>query len=95
MPAETRIEDLQDRFGIAETVRFEGGRGGLARAAVASPAASGDLYLHGAHVSHWQGAGQRPALFLSRRSWFEAGKPIRGGCAHLLSLVRVKIQGCE
>src|SRR5205823_3449232 len=42
-------------------------------------------YLHGAHVTHFQprqpegGPAQRPVLFLSTRSNFEPGKPIRGG----------------
>ena len=37
------------------------------------------MYLHGAHVAHFQPAGERPVLWMSGESRFESGKPIRGG----------------
>ena len=37
------------------------------------------VYLQGAHLTAWQPKGQQPAIFLSRKSEFAAGKPIRGG----------------
>ncbi len=37
------------------------------------------VYHHGAHVWAWQPDGERPVLWLSAASMFEAGKPIRGG----------------
>ncbi len=37
------------------------------------------VHRHGAHVTHFQPAGQRPVLWLSDRSPFQDGKPIRGG----------------
>lgn len=72
-------------MGIAGLVRFEPGSNGLVRAVLTTGGAGGaggaeaHVYLHGAHVSHFQPAGQRPVLFLSQSSHFEAGKPIRGG----------------
>lgn len=42
-------------------------------------ARQGHVYLHGAHVTHYRPAGQRPLLFLSERSRFATGKAIRGG----------------
>jgi glucose-6-phosphate 1-epimerase len=60
-------------------LHFEAGQGGLTRAAVATPVASGEIYLHGAHVTSWQPAGHEPVLWMSRSSLFQAGKPIRGG----------------
>jgi D-hexose-6-phosphate mutarotase len=44
------------------------GKGGEAR-----------VMLHGGHVVHFQPFGQAPVLWMSQKSWFEAGKPIRGG----------------
>lgn len=41
--------------------------------------ATADVYAQGAHIVRWQPDGHRPVLFLSSRSFFEAGKPIRGG----------------
>lgn len=55
------------------------GPNGLSRFQVQSELASAELYLHGAHLTAWQPAGQRPVLWLSGASWFEPGKPIRGG----------------
>lgn len=72
------VTELSDRFPIAG-LRFEQGRGGLTKAVVQTPTASGELYLHGAHVTSWQPEGQQPVLWMSRSSNFEAGKPIRGG----------------
>ncbi len=38
------------------------------------------IYFHGAHIASWKPAGQdRDVLWMSGKSWFEAGKPIRGG----------------
>jgi len=71
--------DLQRQFGIDGLVRVESGAGDLPRLAVTSPLAQCHIYLHGAHVTHYQPAGHDPVLFISDRSWFESGKPIRGG----------------
>ena len=60
-------------------LHFEAGQGGLTKAVVATPVASGEIYLHGAHVTSWQPAGHAPVLWMSRSSLFQPGKPIRGG----------------
>ncbi len=73
------ITELQSRFSIPGVVRFEAGRGELIRVVITTPQAQAHVYLHGAHVTHYQPAGQAPALFMSGKSWFEASKPIRGG----------------
>jgi glucose-6-phosphate 1-epimerase len=38
-----------------------------------------ELVLQGAHMLRWQPAGHRPVLWVSGSSWFESGRPIRGG----------------
>ena len=73
------LAELNERFGIAGAVRFDAGGGGLARAVVTAPGAEAHVYLHGAHVTHFQPAGAAPVLFLSPASRFERGKAIRGG----------------
>ncbi len=60
-------------------VRIDAGRGGLQRVLVETPLAEAEIYRHGAHVTHFQPRGQKPVLFMSEKSSFEAGKPIRGG----------------
>jgi glucose-6-phosphate 1-epimerase len=72
------VADLQQRFSVPG-VTIEPGQGGLPRVAVKTPAAEGHVYLHGAHVTHYQPRGRGPVLFVSAESHFAAGKAIRGG----------------
>jgi glucose-6-phosphate 1-epimerase len=46
---------------------------------ISTPAADAELYLQGAHVTHWTPRGHRPVLFVSPKSLFVSGKAIRGG----------------
>jgi glucose-6-phosphate 1-epimerase len=73
-------QELNDRFGLGDALRFEVGQGGMTRAKIATEAATAEIYLQGAHVAAWQPAGaNHPALFMSAESHFAAGKAIRGG----------------
>jgi len=72
-------QELTTTFGIPGILQFEVGPGNLVRAQITTPAASATVYLHGAHVTHWQPASQRPVLFTSVKSNFAPGEPIRGG----------------
>ncbi len=73
------IEKLQSQFGIDGAARFERAEGDLIRLAINTPQAEAHVYLHGAHVSHFQPAEGAAVLFMSERSQFGPGKPIRGG----------------
>lgn len=73
------LDDLQASYSAVNGVRIESGLGGLTRVTVRTPACEADVYLHGAHVTHFQPAGHHPVLFLSANSEFIAAKPIRGG----------------
>ena len=70
--------ELDDRFALPGLLRFEE-HGELIRARVTLPTCSAEVYLQGAHLAHWQPAGEAPVLFLSDRSRFTSGKAIRGG----------------
>src|SRR5687768_17442436 len=72
------IADLARRL-KTPGVSFETAQGGLPRISTSTPAAEAHVYLHGAHVTHYQPRGRRPVLFMSGSSHFAAGKPIRGG----------------
>ncbi len=61
------------------SVVFGQGQGGLARLKVRTPWSEAEVYLHGAHVTHFQKHDEPPLLFLSEASRFETGQPIRGG----------------
>ena len=71
-------DELNARF-AAPGVRFETGRGGLIKAVLTTKVATAEVYLHGAHVTHYQLASKPPALFLSEKAIFQPGKAIRGG----------------
>ncbi len=73
------IQELNDRFGLAKALCFEAGQGGLTQAKITTAQAKAHIYLHGAHVTHFQRRGKQPALFMSPKSHFQDGKPIRGG----------------
>lgn len=64
---------------LPASVRAEAGEGGLDRLVVSGPTASGEVYLQGAHVTAWVPAGQEPVIWMSERSAFGPGTPIRGG----------------
>ncbi len=46
---------------------------------VQTPWSVAEIYLHGAHLTHFQKNGEPPLLFMSAKSWFKAAEPIRGG----------------
>src|SRR5437868_6808879 len=77
--ASSTVEELNHKFGIAGALTFEPGHGGLTRARINTPTAQGEVYLHGAHVTQFQPRGHQPVLFLSRKSFYQSDKPIRGG----------------
>ena len=55
------------------------GRGNLDHLTIDTPACTGEMYLHGAHVCAWGPRGGEPVIWMSAGSAFEAGRPIRGG----------------
>ena len=70
---------LASQFDIPDALRVENAPGDLVRAVISTPATEAVIYLQGAHVTHWTPRGQRPVLFVSPKSLFAPGKPIRGG----------------
>ncbi len=62
-----------------EGARLETGQGGLDRLLLQAAEGEAQVYLQGAHVAHFQPRGDKPVLWMSGESRFEAGKPIRGG----------------
>ena len=60
-------------------VTFLDGRGDLPMLEVSTPWSTAEIYLHGAHVTHFKRNDEPPLLFLSQCSRFEKDAPIRGG----------------
>jgi glucose-6-phosphate 1-epimerase len=78
-PQRRLMQDLKKQFEIPGIVRVESGNGGLTKIVVSSPKATAEIYLHGAHITHFQPAGHQPVLWMSKSAVFQPGKPIRGG----------------
>ena len=62
--------------GVAQLVA---GNGGLPMVRVTAPAAEGQMYLHGAHVTSWKPHGASEVLFVSAQSRWDGEHAIRGG----------------
>jgi glucose-6-phosphate 1-epimerase len=78
LAVDMNLMELNDHFGIPGVLSFDE-HDGLVRANLSSLTAMATVYLQGAHITGWQPAGQQEVLFLSSKSDFVAGKPIRGG----------------
>src|SRR5687768_1074501 len=71
--------DPMERFAIDGAVKVNAGNGGLPRLEIDAPAAKGEIYLHGRHVTRFQPAGHQDVIFTSQKSFFSPAKAIRGG----------------
>lgn len=81
-----QIDKLNARFAAESkgAARFEHGGGEFTRLVLTTPAGEAHVYPYGAHVTHYQprggaSGGKAPVLFLSEKSFFTHGRPIRGG----------------
>jgi glucose-6-phosphate 1-epimerase len=55
------------------------GPGGLALLRLTTAGGVGEVFLNGAHLASWTPRGHRPVLWMSDRSRFTDGLPLRGG----------------
>jgi len=79
LPPMQTLTELNDHYSIPGILTFQQGHGDLLCAQITTAACTATLYLHGAHLTHWQPEGQVPVIFLSAHSNFAADKAIRGG----------------
>lgn len=75
----TSAADLNHRFGVADRASVVVGRGGLTKVVVSAPAAFGEIYLQGGHVTSWVPKTSGEVLYLSPHSLWQDGHAIRGG----------------
>ncbi len=73
------LDEQLAQFAIPGVLDFHQTASGLTYLSVLTPAAAATIYLQGAHLTHWQPTGEKPVLFLSRKSDLAPGKAIRGG----------------
>lgn len=74
----TDVDSMNHRFAVPG-VDFQVGRGGLQKISISTDICCAEIYLHGAHITRWRPSGQQDILWMSQSSWFESGRPIRGG----------------
>jgi D-hexose-6-phosphate mutarotase len=75
----TNLNDLAQAFTIPGHLTIVAGENGMPCIRVANRHAQAEIYLHAAHVTRFQPNGQQPVLWMSAKSLFQDGKPIRGG----------------
>jgi len=73
------MKQHEKQYEIPGCVTIVNGNGGLPKINITTKASAAEIYLFGAHVTHFQKIGEPPLLFMSAKSWFAPGKPIRGG----------------
>lgn len=73
------IKELNRQFGIGSNLVFNERRNGLVTAVIASPQATAEVVLQGAHVIDFCPRGELPVLWLSDAAQFGPGQAIRGG----------------
>jgi D-hexose-6-phosphate mutarotase len=76
---DSTISGLLRKLEIPGRVAISTGHGGLPKINVKTGFSTAEIYMHGAHVTGFQKKGEPSLLFMSSKSWFEPGKPIRGG----------------
>ncbi len=64
---------------IPGRVLLSEGNGELPRLEINTPWSHAEIYLHGAHITHFQRKDEPPLLFLSQLSSFKHETPVRGG----------------
>jgi len=77
MPS-SKAEQIPGTIGPGK-VTFLDGRGELPMLEVSTVWSTAEIYLQGAHVTHFKKKNDSPLLFLSQCSRFAEGQPIRGG----------------
>jgi glucose-6-phosphate 1-epimerase len=60
------------------------GEGDLSKIVVTTKTSTAEIYLHGAHITGFKKNGEPTLLFISAKSYFAPGKPIRGGVPVIL-----------
>ncbi len=79
MDSSSSISDLDTHFGIPDVASVVAGTGGLAKVVVSTPNSTGEMYLHGGHVTSWVPKGASDVLYCSPHSLWLDGRAIRGG----------------
>lgn len=74
------VANLNQRFAIANQLKFIEGEGGLTMADISNTHSTAHIALQGAHLVTWQPKSEtEPVVWVSKFAKYAAGKSIRGG----------------
>ena len=73
------LADLTAQYAVHDHVTFYEAVPGMIAMRIATTAGEATIYLQGAHLTQWTPRGGNPVIYLSPKSGFTPGKPIRGG----------------
>jgi len=79
MPKHKTLSQLRASFGQTPGLSFHEGEGGLTCARIRTGDCTGEIYLHGSHITQWRPTGHDEVLWRSSRAVYRSGKAIRGG----------------
>ena len=79
MQSDMKIETLNKQFSIPGMAQIIAGNGDFPKILIQTKTATAEIYLYGAQITSWKPAGADEVLFVSDRSYWEAGRAIRGG----------------
>jgi D-hexose-6-phosphate mutarotase len=79
MSTDPHLPAVSSTLELPSSVELGQGLGGLSVARVFAPAGTAEVYLRGAHLTSWTPAGGRPVIWMSARSEYAPGVPLRGG----------------
>lgn len=91
MESDTKIDALNEQFSIPGITRILRGNGDLPKILIETKTARAEIYLFGAQVTSWKPAGADEVLFVSEKSYWEAGRAIRGGIPVCFPWFRAKV----
>ena len=74
-----KSNELNQRFGIKDTVEFREGPGGLTMIDVSTPEADATITPQGAQVLNWVPKNEHPVIWLSPAAKYVPNKSVRGG----------------
>ncbi|MCX6984453.1 MAG: D-hexose-6-phosphate mutarotase, partial [Lentisphaerae bacterium] len=75
----TGQEELNVKYSIPGKIEFIAGNGGFINAVLRNGASECIVSLYGGHVMSYKPEGKDDLLWMSKSSYFEEGRPIRGG----------------
>jgi D-hexose-6-phosphate mutarotase len=73
------IAAFNERYGVANRIQFAAGHGGLEKLDLRFADACAEVYLQGAHVTHYQPCPNHDVLWMSDSAVYQPGAALRGG----------------